>query len=39
MVKTTHAEFSFTKVWFTDQNKRVLEIKYDVNIALIIGAG
>ena len=37
MIKTTNSEFSFIKVWFTDQNNRPLEIKDSVNITLIIG--
>ena len=37
MLKTINAEFSFTKVWFTDQNNRPLEIEDNVNITLIIG--
>ena len=37
MLKTTNAEFSFIKIWFTDQNNRPLDIKDNVNITLIIG--
>ena len=37
MFKTTNTEFSFIKVWFTDQNNRSLEIEDNVNITLIIG--
>ena len=37
MLKTTNAEFSFTAIWFTDQNNRPLEIEDNVNITLIIG--
>ena len=37
MLKTTNAEFSFIKIWFTDQNNRSLEIEHNVNITLIIG--
>ena len=37
MIKTTNSEFSFIKVWFTDQNNRPLEIEDSVNITLIIG--
>ena len=37
MLKTTNAEFSFTEIWFTDQNNRSLEIEYNVNIKFIIG--
>ena len=36
MLKTTNAEFSFIKIWFTDQNNRPLEIEDNVNITLII---
>ena len=32
MLKTTNAEFSFTEIWFTDQNNRPLEIEDNVNI-------
>ena len=39
MLKTTNAEFSFIKVWFTNQNNRSLEIEDYVNITLIIGTG
>ena len=39
MLKTTNAEFSFIKVWFTNQNNRPLEIKDYVNITLITGTG
>ena len=27
MLKTTNAEFSFTAIWFTDQNNKPLEIE------------
>ena len=37
MLKTTNAEFSFIKIWFTDQNNRPLEIEDNENIAPIIG--
>ena len=37
MLKTTNAEFSFIKTWFTDQNNGSLEIEDSVNIILIIG--
>ena len=36
MLETTNAEFSFIEIWFKDQNNRPLEIKDNVNIALII---
>ena len=37
MLKTTSGEFSFTEIWFTDQNNRPLEIEDNVNITLING--
>ena len=37
VLKTTNAEFSFIKIWFTDQNNRPLEIEVNVNITLRIG--
>ena len=37
MLKTTKAEFSFTEIWFTDQNNRPLQIEDNVNITLMIG--
>ena len=37
MLKTTNAEFSFSEIWFTDQNNRPLEIEDNGNITLIIG--
>ena len=37
MLKTTHPEFSFIEICFTDENNRPLEIKDNVNITLIIG--
>ena len=36
ILKTTNSEVSFIQVWFTDQNKRPLEIEDRVNITLII---
>ena len=39
MFKTANAEFSFIKVWFTDQNNRPLELEDNVNITLIIRTG
>ena len=39
MLKRTNAEFSFIKVWFTNQNNRPFEIEDYVNITLIIGTG
>ena len=37
MLKAVNAEFESIQLWFTDQNKRPLEIEDSVNIALIIG--
>ena len=37
MLGTTNTEFSFIKVWFTDQNSEPLEIEDNVNLTLIIG--
>ena len=37
MLKAVNAEFQSIQLWFTDQNKRPLEIEDSVNIALIIG--
>ena len=37
MLKTINAEFQSIQLWFTDQNKRPLEIEDSVNITLIIG--
>ena len=39
MLKTVNTEFSFIKIWFTDQDNRPLEIEDSVNISLIIGIG
>ena len=36
MLNTTNIEFSFTEVWFTDQNSEPLEIEDNVNLTLII---
>ena len=36
MLSTTNIEFSFTEVWFTDQNSEPLEIEDNVNLTLII---
>ena len=38
MLKAADAEFSFTEIWFTDQNNRPLEIEDNVIITVIIGA-
>ena len=37
MLGTSNIEFSFTEVWFTDQNSEPLEIEDNVNLTLIIG--
>ena len=37
MLETTNAEFSFIKIWFTDQNNRQFEIEDNVNVTVIIG--
>ena len=37
MLSTTNTEFSFIEVWFTDQNRKPLEIDHNVNLTLIIG--
>ena len=37
MLDTTNTEFSFIKVWFTDQNSEPLKIEDNVNLTLIIG--
>ena len=37
MLKTTNAEFSFIKIWFTNQNNRPLEIEDNMNITRVIG--
>ena len=39
MLKTVNNEFSFTEIWFTDQDNRPLEIEDSGNILLIIGIG
>ena len=36
MLNTTNTEFPSIEVWFTDQNSKLLEIKYSVNMTLII---
>ena len=33
---TTNTEFSFIKIWFTDQNSKPIEIEKNVNMTLII---
>ena len=37
MLGTSNTEFSFTEVWFTDQNNKPLEIEDNLNLTLIIG--
>ena len=37
MMNTVNTEFSFVKVWFTDQVSKALEIEENVNLTLIIG--
>ena len=37
MMNTDSTEFSFVKVWFTDQASKALEIEDNVNLTLIIG--
>ena len=37
MLTTVNTEFSFAKVWFTDQASKALEIEDNANITLIIG--
>ena len=37
MMNTIDTEFSSVEVWFTDQSSKVLEIKDNVNLTLIIG--
>ena len=35
-LKTFDLEFSYTEVWFTDQNSNLLEIEDKINITLVI---
>ena len=37
MMNTINTEFYFVEVWFTNQTSKALEIKDNVNFALIIG--
>ena len=37
MLHTRNTEFSSIEVWFTDQNRKPLEIEDNVNTTLIIG--
>ena len=39
MLKTVNTEISFTGIWFTNQDNRLLEIEDSVNISLMIGVG
>ena len=35
-LKTFNSEFSYIKIWFTDQNSKPLEIEHIINIILVI---
>ena len=35
-MNTVNTEFSFVKIWFTDQASKAIEIKDSVNLTLII---
>ena len=35
-LKTFNSEFSYTEVWFTDENSKTLEIEEKINIRLFI---
>ena len=37
MLSTANTEFSFTEVWFTDQNSKPFEIEDNDNLTVIIG--
>ena len=37
MLGIANTEFSFIEVWFTDQNRELLEIEDNLNLTLIIG--
>ena len=37
MMNTVNTEFSFVKVWFTDQASKALEIEDNINLTLIVG--
>ena len=37
MMNTVNTEFSFVKVWFTDQASKALEIEDNINLTLIAG--
>ena len=34
-LKTFNSEFSYTEVWFTGQNTKLLEIEDEINITLV----
>ena len=36
LLETFDSEFSYVEVWFTDQNSNPIEIKYNINITLVI---
>ena len=36
MMNTVNTEFSFVKLWFTDQVSKALEIEDNVNLTIII---
>ena len=36
ILKTFHSEFSYIKLWFTDQNSKPLEREDKTNITLVI---
>ena len=35
-LKTFNSEFSYTEVWLTDQNSKLLEIEDKINITLVV---
>ena len=35
-LKTFDSEFSYVKIWFTDQNSKPLEIKDEIKITLVV---
>ena len=37
MINTIITEFSFVKIWFTDQGSKAFEIEDNVNLTLIVG--
>ena len=36
LLKTLNWEFSYSEVWFTDQNSKLLKIQHKINITLVI---